>query len=81
MSGNLFAYWRGQFDSFCCAAVLKMVFSCPMWCIWREINNCSFEDRVRTMMELKAVFFNTLYHWMTAFDCFYDFLDLLSFSS
>jgi hypothetical protein len=54
-------------------------------CIWREINDCDFEDYERTMIELKAVFFNTLYHWMTDFDCFqffsfHDFLDLLSFS-
>jgi len=31
-------------------------------------NNWSFEDRKRTLVDLKALFFKTLYHWVVAFD-------------
>jgi len=27
----------------------------------------------RTVVELKAIFFNTLYQWMAAYKCFHDF--------
>jgi hypothetical protein len=27
------------------AAMWKMVPLCPMWCLWREINDWCFEDR------------------------------------
>jgi uncharacterized membrane protein len=39
----------------------KMVPSCLMWCLWREINDKCFEDRERTLEEIKALFFCTLY--------------------
>jgi hypothetical protein len=46
----------------------------------------SFEDCERTVVELEALLFKTLYQWTTAYDClhistFPYFLDLLSFSS
>jgi hypothetical protein len=37
-----------------------------IWCLWRERNNRNFENRERTIVELKSLFFNTLYHWTTA---------------
>jgi hypothetical protein len=33
-----------------------------------EINDRSFEDHERTLVELNDLFFKTLYHWATAFD-------------
>jgi hypothetical protein len=39
----------------------------PFWCLWREINDRSFEHRERTLEELKSFFFNTLYLWTVAF--------------
>jgi hypothetical protein len=53
-----------------------------MWCIWGERNNRSFEDCERTVVELKAFFFKTLYQWIVAYDCLHisnclDFFDLL----
>jgi len=33
-----------------------------LWCLWREINDISFEDRKRIVVELKSFFFNFLYH-------------------
>jgi hypothetical protein len=31
--------------------------SCLLWCLWREINDRSFEDRERSLEELKSLFF------------------------
>jgi hypothetical protein len=36
--------------------VLKMVPLCLLWCLWREINDKSFEYQERTMEELKLYF-------------------------
>jgi hypothetical protein len=41
--------------------VWKMVPLCLLWCLWREINYRSFEDREKTLEEIKALFFYTLY--------------------
>lgn len=81
---DLFACWRGQFDSFQSVAVWKMISPCLMWCIRRERNYRNFEDYAWMMVELKA-FFKTLYQWTVAYDClhissFLKFLDLFSFS-
>jgi hypothetical protein len=56
-----------------------------LWCLWRERNDRSFEDRERMMVELKS-FFNILYLWTFALDFpnvinFHVFLDLFSPSS
>jgi hypothetical protein len=64
---DLFACWWtvGSTQS---AVVWKMVPSCLLWCLWREKNDRSFEDRERTLVELKSFFFfNTLYTLTTAF--------------
>jgi hypothetical protein len=57
---DLFACWWsvGSTQS---AIVWKMVPPCLLWCLWREINDSIFEDRERTLEELKSFFFNTLY--------------------
>jgi hypothetical protein len=47
--------------------VWKMVSSCLLWCLWREMNDRSFENRKRTLEELKSLFFSTLYFWTTIF--------------
>jgi hypothetical protein len=46
-------------------------------------NDRNFEDNERTVVDLKA-FFNTLYHWMTAYEyfhiySFHGFFSLFSF--
>jgi hypothetical protein len=79
----LFACWRCQFNSSHSSPLRKMISSCIMWCIRRESNDRRFEDCERTVVELQAFFFNTLYHWATAYDYFpiSEFLSLCSFSS
>jgi hypothetical protein len=49
------------------ADVWKLVPSCLLCCIWREMNNRSFEDCERTLEEIKLLFFNTLYFSTVAF--------------
>lgn len=41
------------------AAVWKMVPSCILWCLLREMNDKSFEDRKRTLEEI--IYFSALY--------------------
>jgi hypothetical protein len=67
---GLFACWGGQFGSPQTKAIWKMILSCLMWCILRD-NDWSFEDRKRMVVELKVFFFNTLYHWKAAYNCFH----------
>jgi hypothetical protein len=68
------------------ADVWKMVPSCLLWCLWREINDISFEDHKKTLDEIKSLFFNILYLWTTTFVCplvisSHDFFVLFSPSS
>lgn len=41
------------------------------WCIWREMNDKSFEDQEHLMDELGIFFFITLFYWLSVVD-FYD---------
>jgi hypothetical protein len=48
-------------------------------------NDQNFKDYERMVTELKAFFFKTLYHWMTAYSCLHissvhEFFYLLTFS-
>lgn len=43
--------------------------SCLIWCIQRERNYRSFDDWERSVVDLKAFFFKTLYQWTADSDC------------
>jgi len=82
---DLFAYWwtSGRSRS---VVMWKMVPCCLTWCLWREHNDIQFEDKERTIEELNAFFFHSLYSWTAAFLAplvisFNDFLILFSSSS
>ena len=47
--------------------VWKMVATCLLWCLWREMNYRCFENRERTLEKIKSFFFKILYLWMTAY--------------
>ena len=53
-----------------------------MWIIWRERNNCIFEDSVLSKDKLLELFATTLFDWCVGF-YFYEihplFLDSLSY--
>jgi hypothetical protein len=58
-----------------------MILLCLMWCIWREHNTRNLKDCEKTVIELKAIMFETLYVWIVAYNCslfsnFLKFLDL-----
>lgn len=63
-----FVSWKGYFARLLNADMWKMVMSCIMQCLLRERNYRSFEDRKRTVAEVKDIFFMTLYYWTSAFD-------------
>jgi hypothetical protein len=68
------------------AAIRKMVPTCILWCVWKERNNRRFEDLERSLEDILASFFQTLYIWTVAFVSplplsFDDFLVCFSISS
>jgi len=54
---DLFACWRALGGRFQLDIVWKTISPCLMWCLWRERNDRSFENRERTLVDLKALFF------------------------
>jgi hypothetical protein len=52
---NFYAYWwtAGNTRS---VVVWKMAPSCLLWCLWKEMNDRSFEDRKKTLEEIKLYF-------------------------
>ena len=53
---------------------------CLMWCIWKERNSSCFEDKERSMPDLKLLFFRTSLDWFSVwrnhpFPSILDFLD------
>jgi hypothetical protein len=49
------------------AVIWKMVPTCILWCVWKERNDRCFEDLERSLEEILASFFHTLYLWTVAF--------------
>ena len=59
-------YWQGHFGRHQNIRIWMVVPHYLMWCLWREQNGCSFEDSKGTIVELKLLFFRTLFDWVTA---------------
>ena len=78
---DLMGCWRKLQGSHQVAAVWRMIPLCIMWCIWTERNARCFEDKERTMVELKNVFLHTLLLWFSAIvlngDDIHEFLSLV----
>ena len=81
-SGYLGLCLEADCCSTCSAVIRKMVPTCLLWCIWREMIDKSFEDRERMLEELISLFFYALYLWTTAFVSSFvlNFYDFLSFA-
>jgi hypothetical protein len=67
-------------------ATWKMVSTCLLWCLWREMNDKTFKDRERTLEENEFFFFKTLYLWIVVYVSpltisYSDFLVLFDHSS
>ena len=63
---DLYACWLTAVSSWS-IVVWKVVPSCLLWCLWREMNDICFEDRERSLEILKLSFFYTLYFRTTVF--------------
>ena len=56
----------GQFWRYSEYGCWRMVPHCVMWCLWRERNARHFEDSERSIVDLKLLFFQTLYGWVNS---------------
>ena len=66
MSGSLkecLGSWRTQKGNRTILQIWRMALLCVMWCLWRERNERSFEDREIGRMELKKRVLQTLFSW------------------
>ena len=45
----------------------KMVPMCLFWCVWKEMNDRSYEDKEKTLGEILSLFYETLYLWIVAY--------------
>lgn len=81
---DLLDCWKWRLSCLQSEGLWKMIPSCLLQFIWWERNNHSFEDKKKTMVDLKNCFLPTLYSWIvTHFGCsisnFRDFITLLHF--
>ena len=78
---GLFACWKGHFGHHRNGDIWMAVPHCLMWCIWKERNSRCFEDKERSMLDLKLLFFKTLLDWFSVWrnHPFSSILDLLDF--
>ena len=80
---DLLTCWQGKLGQHRHIEIWKAVPHCLMWCLWKERNARIFEDGERNVLELKLLFFRTLFDWMTATRLFsslsyLEFFDLCS---
>jgi hypothetical protein len=67
---HLWAGWQVQVGDTRNLVVWRMVPHCIMWCLWRERNAHHFEDCERSIVDLKLLFFQTLYEWVNSLGFF-----------
>ena len=53
------SYWLGKFA----LDIWNMVSSCLMWVVWMERNQCSFEAKEKSLVQLQALCQSTLFDW------------------
>ena len=55
--------WRAQGGNHTVLQIWRMAPMCVLWCLWKERNARSFEDRELGLMELKKMVLQTLFSW------------------
>ena len=80
---DLLSCWQGKMGRHRNIEVWRAVPHCLMWCLWKERNARLFKDNDQNVLELKMLFFRTLFGWMTATGLFpslsyLEFFDLCS---
>ena len=83
---GLLACWQGRFGRHRNCYIWLMVPHCLLWYLWRERNSRRFEDKERSISDLKLFFIRTLMDWLVAlqnqsFLSFLDFLESYNFFS
>jgi hypothetical protein len=63
---QLWAAWQIRSADLRNMAILRMVPHCVIWCLWRERNARLFEDCESSMVDIKLLFFQTLYAWVNS---------------
>ena len=66
--------------------IWNLVLGCLMWIVWLERNRCSFEDKEKTLDDLKLLCHRSLFKWSCCWvftDCssLFEFLSSLSLVS
>jgi hypothetical protein len=67
---DLWAGWQGRIGGHRNMLVWRIVPHCVMWWLWRERNDCLFEDCERSVAALKLLFIQTLYEWVFSLGLF-----------
>ena len=83
---GLLACWQGRFGCHRNGYIWLIVLHYLLWCLWRKRNSRCFEDKEKSISNLKLFFFRTLMVWLAAlqnqsFSSFLDFLDSCNFCS
>jgi hypothetical protein len=63
---QLWAAWQIRSADLRNMAIWRMVPHCVIWCLWRERNARLFEDCESSMVDIKLLFFQTLYAWVNS---------------
>ena len=63
---DLLSCWQGKMGRHRNIEIWGAIPHCLMWCLWKERNARLFEANDRNVLELKMVFFRTLFGWRTA---------------
>jgi hypothetical protein len=63
---DLLGSWRGQFGTRHALQIWRLAPLCLMWCLWRERNERSFEDRESDLLEIKKIMLQSLFAWKVA---------------
>ena len=61
---DMLSSWQGWFECHRYKRIWEAVPHCLMWCLQQECNARSFEDRERTIPDLKLFFMNSLFNWL-----------------
>jgi hypothetical protein len=75
--------WRSQYGNRTALCIWRMTPLCLMWCLWREQNARTFEDRETSLLDLKKLVLHSLFTWrvdISPISNFSKLLDLCSFS-
>jgi hypothetical protein len=63
---QLWAAWQVRGADHRNMVIWRVVPHCVIWCLWRERNARLFEDSESSVVDIKLLFFQTLYTWVNS---------------